>query len=107
MARAGYTWDDVGGRLPFTQFVQMMVYTAPTSAVYYAMHKGWTRETHKLADLIDIASWIAWTKTEDAQHNRNQPQPQWRPGDPVPNQQPVTTIRDYMKLVGMPGADDD
>lgn len=85
----------------------MVVYSPPTSALYYATHKGWDRLTYKMTDLIDVVKWIAWTKTEDAQHNRNQPPPEWRPGDPVPNQQPVTTIRDYMRLVGMEGADDD
>lgn len=85
----------------------MIVYSPPNSAVYYATHDGWDRLTYKLTDLIDIAKWVAWTKTEDAQTNRNAPKPEWRPGDPVPSQQPVTTIRDYMRLVGMEGADDD
>lgn len=93
--------------MPFTQFVQMVVYSPPTSAVYYATHKGWDRLTYKMTDLIDVVKWIAWTKTEDAQHNRNQPPPEWRPGDAVPTQETTMTIRDYMKLTGMPGADDD
>ncbi|MDP7729492.1 DUF5361 domain-containing protein [Mycobacterium sp. TY813] len=108
MARATFTWDDVGGeRLPFNQFVQMMVYAPPGTAVYYVMHQGWDRLTYKVTDLVDIAKWIAWSKTEDGHNNRNQPTPEWRPGDPIPDQQPVTTIRDYMRLVGMEGADDD
>lgn len=86
----------------------MMVYAPPGTAVYYATHKGWTRDTHKLADLVDAANWLVWSKTEAAQDNpRDAPDPQWRPGDPVPDQKPVGTIRDYMRLVGMEGADDD
>jgi hypothetical protein len=107
LARARWTWDDVGGDLPFNQFVQMMVYAQPGSAVFYATHEGWTRDTHKLTQLVDIGNWLIWAKTEDGQDNRNKPPPEWRPGDPVPEQQPVMTIRDYMRRVGMEGADDD
>lgn len=108
LARAHFTWDDVGGeRLPFTQFSQMVVHSPPGTAVFYAMHEGWTRDTHKLTQLVDLAKWLVWAKTEDGHENRNRPEPEWRPGDPIPEQQPTTTIRDYMRLVGMEGADDD
>jgi hypothetical protein len=107
LARAHWTWDDVGDGLPFDQFVQMVVYAPPGTAVFYAMHEGWTRDTHKLTQLVDIGNWLVWAKTEDGQENRNRPALEWRPGDPMPEQQPVTTIRDYMRLVGMEGADDD
>lgn len=86
----------------------MMVYAPPGTAVYYATHKGWTRDTWKLADIADAANWLVWSKTEAAQDNpRAAPDPQWRPGDAVPDQKPVGTIRDYMRLVGMEGADDE
>lgn len=86
----------------------MVVYAPPGTAVYYFTHEGWTRDTHKLTQLIDIGNWIMWSKSQAAQDNPNSPpEPEWRPGDPVPDQQPVTTIRDYMRLVGMEGADDD
>jgi hypothetical protein len=85
----------------------MVVYSPPGTAVFYATHEGWTRDTHKLTQLVDIGKWLIWAKTEDGQNNRNKPEPEWRPGDPIPGQQPVTTIRDYMRLVGMEGADDD
>jgi hypothetical protein len=107
LARAHWTWDDVGAGLPFVEFVQMVVYAPPSTAVYYATHKGWTRDTHKLADLVDIGQWLIWAKTEDGLEGRNKPEPQWRPGDPIPDQKPVGTIRDYMRLVGMEGAEDD
>lgn len=85
----------------------MVVYPTPNTAVYYATHQGWDRNTHKLTQLVDRANWLIWSKTEDGLNNRNRPEPEWRPGDPIPEQQPVTTIRDYMRLVGMEGADDD
>ncbi|OBK92373.1 hypothetical protein A5646_03470 [Mycobacterium sp. 1245499.0] len=85
----------------------MVVYAAPGSAVYYATHKGWTRDTYALTTLIEIGELLLWSKTEDGLNNRNRPEPRWRPGDPVPEQKQVGTIRDYMRLVGMEGADDD
>jgi hypothetical protein len=86
----------------------MVVYAPPGTAVYYAQHKGWTPELYKLTDLVDGVNWLVWSKTPTAQDNPNRPpDPQWRPGDPMPDQKPVGTIRDYMRLVGMEGADDD
>ncbi|WP_155771637.1 DUF5361 domain-containing protein [Mycobacterium asiaticum] len=85
------------------------MYSPPNSAVYYATHDGWDRNTHKLTQLVDIGNWVVWSKTEDGQENRNRPPLEWRPGDPLPEQQQqqVMTIRDYMRLAGMEGADDD
>ncbi|MGV0042017.1 DUF5361 domain-containing protein [Mycobacterium colombiense] len=85
----------------------MVVYAAPGTAVYYATHKGWTRDTYKLTDLVDIGRWLVWAKTEAGLEGRDRPEPEWRPGDPIPEKKPVGTIRDYMRLVGMEGADDD
>lgn len=86
----------------------MVVYAPPSTAVYYAMHKGWTRDTHKLTDLVDGVNWLVWSKSEAAEINSHDPpELQWRPGNPIPEQKPVGTIRDYMRLVGMEGADDD
>ncbi len=108
LARAHWTWDDVGAGLPFDQFTQMVVYAPPGSAVYYATHQGWTRDTYKLAGIEDGVNWLVWSKSTAAEDNPNSPPaPQWRPGDPIPEQKQVGTIRDYMRLVGMEGADDD
>lgn len=108
MARAHWTWDDVGAALPFVEFAQMVVYAPPGTAVYYAIHKGWTRDTHKLTQIVDIGNWLVWSKSEAGERDpHNPPEPEWRPGDPIPEQKPVGTIRDYMRLVGMEGADDD
>lgn len=86
----------------------MVVYAAPGTAVYYATHKGWDRNTYKLTDLVDGVKWLVWAKSKAAEDNpHDPPAPEWRPGDPIPEEQPVTTIRDYMRLVGMEGADDD
>ncbi|WP_136246190.1 DUF5361 domain-containing protein [Mycobacterium intracellulare] len=86
----------------------MVVYAPPGTAVYYATHKGWDRNTHKLTDLVDGVKWLVWAKSKAAEDNPNSPPgPEWRPGDPIPEERPVTTIRDYMRLVGMEGADDD
>lgn len=86
----------------------MVVYAPPGTAVYYAIHKGWDRNTHKLTQLVDIGNWIIWSKSEAGERDpRNPPDPEWRPGDAIPEQNPVGTIRDYMRLVGMEGADDD
>lgn len=86
----------------------MVVYAPPNTAVYYATHKGWDRNTHKLTDLVDAAKWLVWAKSKAAEENpHDPPDPEWRPGDPIPEERPVTTIRDYMRLVGMEGADDD
>lgn len=86
----------------------MVVYPTPGTALYYAMHEGWDRNTHKLTQLVDLAKWLCWSKSTAAQDNPNDPpDPEWRPGDPLPEERPTTTIRDYMRLVGMEGADDD
>lgn len=88
----------------------MMVYAPPGTSVHYATHQGWTRDTHKLTQLVDIGKWLIWAKTEDGLNNRNRPEPEWRPGDPVPEQQPHMTVGEYMKLSGyfdVEGADDD
>lgn len=102
MARAHWTWDDVGDGLPFTQFVQMVVYAPPGTAVFYAMHEGWTRDTHKLTQLVDIGNWLVWAKTEDGQENRNRPDQLPRPGSgPKADVPPAMTIGDYMRLSGL------
>lgn len=86
----------------------MVVYPTPGTALYYATHKGWTRDTYKLTDLVDAANWLVWSKSTAAQDSpKSPPALEWRPGDEVPDQKPVGTIRDYMRLVGMEGADDD
>lgn len=75
--------------------------------MFYATHKGWDRNTHKLTQLVDIGNWILWSKTEQAQRDpKNPPPPEWRPGDPIPDQKPAMTIGDYIELAGLSGYDD-
>lgn len=44
----------------------------------------WTRTDYLLAELVDLTSWLAWAKTEDAAKGRNRPKPIPRPGDEPP-----------------------
>jgi hypothetical protein len=45
-----------------------------------ADYGSWSQTDMLLAELIDIASWLRWTKTKDAEKNQNQPGPYPRPG---------------------------
>ncbi len=106
LAWAGYTWDDICGRLPFAQFIQMVVYSPPGTAVFFRVNEGWDPNTHKITDLIDIGKLLLWSKTEAAQDNRDRPEPEVRPGASVPAEEPVMTIGDYMRLSGYFGEED-
>lgn len=41
---------------------------------------AWSQTDMLLADLIDIAAWLRWSKTKDAESNKNPPKPYPRPG---------------------------
>lgn len=81
--------------------MQFVIYSPPTTAVFHALHSGWTVDTHKLAQLVDAQKWLVWAKTEDGHRNINRPEPEWRPGDQVEEQAPTMTIGDYMRLAGL------
>ena len=92
--------------MPFDQFVQMVVYTPPGTAVYYFTHEGWDRNTHKLTQLVEAANWLVWAKSEAAERDpHSPPPPEWRPGDPIPEQKPVMTIGQYMERAGLTDED--
>lgn len=102
LAHSHWTWDDVGDRLPFNQFVQFVVYSPPGTAVFHKLHEGFSTDTHRLADLVDIGMLLLWSKTEDGQDNRNRPHPVWRPGQTQQqSERPAMTVGEYMKLSGM------
>jgi hypothetical protein len=50
---------------------------------------------------VDIGAMLLWAKTEDAQTNRNRPDPSPRPGTEKAEAAPVMTVAEYMKLSGM------
>lgn len=41
---------------------------------------AWSQTDMLLADLIDVARWLQWSKTKDGEDNRNHPKPYPRPG---------------------------
>lgn len=45
-----------------------------------ASYGPWSREAMLLAHLIDVAEWLRWSKTKDAEQGRNRPEPFPRPG---------------------------
>lgn len=55
-----------------------------SSALHKSVHgveeSAWTISDYLLAQIADTAAWLAWTKTKDAEKNRNQPKPIPRPG---------------------------
>lgn len=40
----------------------------------------WTLAAQLLAEIADGVRWLQWSKTKDAEHNRNRPKPIPRPG---------------------------
>lgn len=95
-------WDDVGERLPFVQFVQFVMYAPPGSGIFHAVSEGYGVAEQHLTSLVEIASWLAWTKTRSAQEG--DPAPDFslhRPGKVAAQPEEVMTIGDYMKLAGL------
>lgn len=73
--------------------------------MFHVLNEGWTADTHQLADLIDAAQALLWTKSKDAQekHPSNFPKPTPRPGwakEPVEEQVPEMTVEEYLRLAG-------
>ncbi|MFZ2528394.1 MAG: DUF5361 domain-containing protein [Rhodococcus sp. (in: high G+C Gram-positive bacteria)] len=68
----------------------------PHSSLFFAIapdDAGWGKLEQLLAELVDTAHWVKWSKTTDAKFNRNHPKPIPRPGvvkperigeDPIP-----------------------
>lgn len=58
-------------------------YAKPDSNLYLATRKsdaGWTRQTMLLADLVDAANWLVWSKTKAAHDGSPPPERVPRPG---------------------------
>lgn len=88
--------------LPLSQFISFIMYAPPGTAIYHVVNEGWTPDTHRLTDLVDIGSLLLWAKTEDGQENRNRPDQLPRPGSgPKADVPPAMTIGDYMRLSGL------
>lgn len=104
---AGYSWADVGKRLPFDQFVQFVHYSPPGTALYHAVHKGWTVTDYLITDALELLDWLAWTKTKSAQNNKNRPKRRLRPEtDEQEKQKKKTapqplTVAEYVRRTGM------
>lgn len=46
----------------------------------------WGLQEQLLAELVDSAAWLIWSKTDNGKKNRNRPKPIPRPGVPDTNQ---------------------
>ncbi len=104
LAHSHWLWSDVGGALPFVQFVQFVLYAPPGSAIFQAVGGGYSIEAHHLASLVEIGSYLAWTKSKSAAEGEAPPDfsvP--RPGKFVDEPEPFMTIGQYMELAGLEG----
>lgn len=105
LAAAHWTWADVWSEtLPFDQFVQFVVFAPPGTAVFHKLNQGWTTDTHKITDLIELTKMLVCANAEDPKSAYEKFDRDWRPGDPIPGsvEQPEQmTIADYMKLAGL------
>lgn len=104
LTQAHWVWDDVGESLPFTQFVHFVVYAPPGSGIFHAVNEGYGIPEHHLTTMVELLSWLAWTKTKSAQEGDQPPDFSLpRPGKVAPQPDSVMTIGDYMKLAGLEG----
>ncbi|MFB7720738.1 DUF5361 domain-containing protein [Nocardia sp. NPDC056100] len=46
----------------------------------YAETSRWQLDQYLLADMADCLRWLVWSKSDDARHGRNRPEPIPRPG---------------------------
>ncbi|WP_141717925.1 DUF5361 domain-containing protein [Nocardia altamirensis] len=84
LIRAGLRLRDVGSkRFTWRDFAVLVRESSSDSALLRAMHPEryrWGQVEHLLADLVDVANLLLWSKTKDGSHNRNRPAPYPRPG---------------------------
>lgn len=102
LAHSGYTWSDVGGRLPFDQFVSFAVYSPPGTAVFHRINEGMVAGDYLLAQVVNGVNDLLWSKTKDAMKDppRNRPKRVWLPGmpkDEEPEQTKSMTVAEYMQ----------
>lgn len=106
LAAAGWVWDDICSRLPFDQFVSLVVHAPPGTAVFHETNQGWTINDHLQAQVIDALNILVWMKTEDAhkKNPRHRPKPIPRPGmantPAPPAEHAVMTVGDYLERIG-------
>ncbi|MFI9506872.1 DUF5361 domain-containing protein [Nocardia sp. NPDC052566] len=84
LIRAGVRLRDVGTkRFTWRDFAVLVRQSSADSALLRAMHPEryrWGQVEHLLADLVDVANLLLWSKTKDGSNNRNRPSPYPRPG---------------------------
>jgi hypothetical protein len=100
---AGYTWSDVGRRLPFDQFVSFVMHSPPGTAVYNERHGGWTVTDHLVTDLLELTDLLLACKTKDPQKTIRKLKPRFRPNAKPAKRDAaqVMTVADYVKRTGM------
>jgi hypothetical protein len=102
---AQFQWEDVGtDRLPWHALVNMMLNAPPGTAVYHQITEGWDVLERLNALQLDALKLLLWTKTNDAQKNRNRPKPTWQPGmeaDEEEKEYEAMTIEQYMERAGL------
>jgi Family of unknown function (DUF5361) len=107
---AGYTWDDVGRRLPWDQFIPFVFDAPPGTAIHFARGQGWTVSDYLLADVFDAIAMLLWAQSADAHQKppRHKPKPLPRPdldGSQAKKERAakkqVMTVEDYVAKTGM------
>jgi hypothetical protein len=91
--------------MPLSGFVHFVVYSPPGTAVFFMLNEGWTPDTHRLTDILDVTALSLWLSTADA-HEKNpkhRPERSPRPGSQseLPTPEPAMTVEQYMALNGM------
>lgn len=90
-------------RLQFHELFAFINYAPPGTATFHVLNEGWTADTHQLTNLLDVANWLLWSKTKDAQekHPQHKPERSPRPGyqAPLDEEAPHMTVEDYMKIM--------
>lgn len=107
LASHRYRWEDVcTDVLPLDQFIQLVVYAPPGTAVFHVVNEGWEATTHKVSDLIEWIKILLCTNAENPEAAYEQLGRDLRPGAKVePPQRQQITIGEYMKLAGLDGGE--
>ncbi|WP_155980834.1 DUF5361 domain-containing protein [Nocardia sp. CNY236] len=84
LIRAGVRLRDVGSPCLTWRDLAVLIRQSPQdSALLRAMNPDryrWGQVEHLLADLVDVANLLLWSKTKDGSRGRNRPSPYPRPG---------------------------
>ncbi|MGH3956478.1 MAG: hypothetical protein ACRDTI_20830 [Mycobacterium sp.] len=105
---SGFRSEDVfTERLSLGEFASFVVYAPPGTAIYFAVHEGWTRSEHFAALAFDEQRMANWLKTEDATKPLSlqefRPTPTPRPGVVAyrPQASSGMTAEEYARLAGL------